>query len=161
MKKLTLFRHAKSSWKFPVNDRQRPLNARGLAQVNVMAKTCQLALPDLIISSPAVRALSSAMIYVEHLGILPSSLVIEELLYFGHISDLMSWVSNFDDHIIDVWMFGHSPTLNHLAEKLLEESIDDLVTSAYVSMSIDTETWSEATTSKTELLELNQRQFCR
>ena len=60
MKKLFLVRHAKSDWENPyLKDIERPLNERGYANANSMSYQRRIK-PDLIISSPAVRAFTTA-----------------------------------------------------------------------------------------------------
>ena len=62
MKRLTLLRHAKSSWDDPVQrDFDRPLNAKGLRAARTMGDYCRregLAW-DHVISSPAVRCVET------------------------------------------------------------------------------------------------------
>ena len=70
MRTLLLVRHAKSSRDDPaLFDRERPLNERGKRDAPKMAK--RLAKrdlqPDLILSSPAVRALTTAQLLSEKL----------------------------------------------------------------------------------------------
>ena len=63
MKYLTIIRHAKSSWDHPdLDDIARPLNERGKHAVKIIGKHLQeqVLQPDLIISSPATRALETA-----------------------------------------------------------------------------------------------------
>ncbi|HAG72955.1 MAG TPA: phosphohistidine phosphatase, partial [Gammaproteobacteria bacterium] len=68
MKILYLLRHAKSSWDDPdLKDFERPLNARGLRDVPVMAdrfnaRNCRV---DCIVSSPATRAKTTAGLFSE------------------------------------------------------------------------------------------------
>ena len=72
MKTLYIVRHAKSSWdNLSIDDFDRPLNKKGLKDAPKMAKhfadTYQR--PDLIISSPARRALETAENFAEKLKI--------------------------------------------------------------------------------------------
>ena len=72
---LTLVRHAKSSWDNPaLADFDRPLNARGERDAPRMAQHVRRALgiPDRIVSSPALRALTTARVFAETLA-LPAS----------------------------------------------------------------------------------------
>jgi hypothetical protein len=66
MKTLFLVRHAKSSWDNPgVRDINRPLNERGLHDAPKMGKLIRsLGIkPDLLVSSPAKRALTTAQFF--------------------------------------------------------------------------------------------------
>ena len=63
MKTLVLVRHAKSSWGKPgLEDRDRPLSRRGKRDAPRMGKRLakQGVKPDLVLSSPARRALATA-----------------------------------------------------------------------------------------------------
>ncbi len=72
MKTIYLIRHAKSDWDNPLlQDIERPLNERGYADANVMGT--RLKTPGLIISSPAVRALSTALIFARRSLFLPAA----------------------------------------------------------------------------------------
>nr|MBP6155012.1 histidine phosphatase family protein [Chitinophagales bacterium] len=63
MKYLTIIRHAKSSWEHPdLDDFVRPLNDRGQTAIPLIGNYLQQQqiYPDLIISSPATRAIETA-----------------------------------------------------------------------------------------------------
>ncbi len=63
MKSVLLHRHAKSSWKHPdLNDQDRPLNKRGKRDAPIMGRLLKRKdlVPDIIISSTAIRARSTA-----------------------------------------------------------------------------------------------------
>ena len=65
MKKLYIIRHAKSSWKdFSLADYDRPLNKRGFFNAPFMGNILKekRVMPDLILSSPALRAKTTAEI---------------------------------------------------------------------------------------------------
>ena len=68
MKTLYLVRHAKSSWKYPnLDDFERPLNKRGRKNAPFMGRILKKlkAVPDLVISSPANRAATTARIIAD------------------------------------------------------------------------------------------------
>ncbi len=70
MKTLFLIRHAKSSWDdTALPDKERPLNDRGLRDAPKMGERLAKrdVKPDLILSSPAVRALRTAEIIAKKL----------------------------------------------------------------------------------------------
>ena len=84
MKKLILVRHAKSSWKAQaLDDAARPLNNRGLRDAPEMGRriAIQASRPELIISSPAVRARTTAQLIALELGVPPSAINIDNRLY--------------------------------------------------------------------------------
>lgn len=68
MKRFTLVRHAKSSWKNPeVTDLQRPLNERGRRAASMMGTICaeRLPAPDIVVLSPSVRTRQTVQIFLE------------------------------------------------------------------------------------------------
>lgn len=158
MKSLVIFRHAKSSWKFPVSDKLRPLNQRGFRQANEMATDCTLRSPDLIYASPAVRATTTALIYLNTLHIPASKLLIRDELYHHSSEQLVRWLRESDDKIDHLWMFGHNPSCNGLAALLLGYELENIVTCGYVSVQFDVERWSLVNKSKVKLLEFNNRE---
>ena len=84
MKTLLLIRHAKSSWDDPaLPDKDRPLNDRGRRDAPKMGKRLAKrgVKPDLILSSPALRALRTAEIIAKMLDYQRRDIVLNERLY--------------------------------------------------------------------------------
>ncbi|WP_290433789.1 SixA phosphatase family protein [Aeromonas caviae] len=92
---LILVRHGKSSWEdASLSDRARPLAARGLRDAPLMgARLAHLGVkPDLILSSPACRALTNARLLAGELGYSPDRIVIDEGLYESDAGTLLGVV---------------------------------------------------------------------
>ena len=87
MKKLVLLRHAKSSWDFNVSDKDRPLTERGIDRVKMISIRSSKILSgaDLIFSSPANRALHTACIMINSLGLSFDKIVLKKELYLSLI----------------------------------------------------------------------------
>ncbi|MDQ1339890.1 MAG: phosphohistidine phosphatase, partial [Campylobacterota bacterium] len=71
MKKLYIIRHAKSSWgDAELNDFERPLNKRGKSNAPMMGERLKKkgVMPDIIISSLAKRAKSTAEMIAKEVG---------------------------------------------------------------------------------------------
>src|SRR5262245_44557478 len=118
MKTLFLIRHAKSSWAEPgLSDRERPLNDRGRRDAPKMGKRLAKrdAVPDLILSSPAVRALETAEIIAEKLDYRRKDIVVVDRLYGVAADDLLALIQKLDDKLQRVMLFGHNPGLTELA----------------------------------------------
>ena len=80
MKRLILVRHAKSDWSLPgQEDWDRPLNVRGQRDAPDMARRLRSRRlkPDRILSSPAVRALTTATVMARELRVVASLLQAE------------------------------------------------------------------------------------
>ncbi len=102
MKKLTLVRHAKSSWKYPnLDDLDRPLNKRGRRDAPMMGKRLakDKALPDLMISSPAKRAWKTAKIIAREVGYQKANIEKNIALYEAGVSELIQVIQKIDEQI--------------------------------------------------------------
>jgi phosphohistidine phosphatase len=146
VKTLTLVRHAKSSWKHPeLTDRQRPLNKRGERDAPEMGR--RLAgrgeRPDLIVSSPAVRALTTARTIARAVGHAEEEIVLEERVYDADDEDLLELVRGLDDAFEHVMLFGHNPALTDLVNRLVAEPLDNVPTCGVVRLEHPGATWHE------------------
>lgn len=145
MKELIIVRHAKSSWKdSSLDDRERPLNRRGERDAPEMG--ARLARrkwkPDLIVSSPAVRALETARIMARKLAYPRKDIVVKDRLYGAGIVELLEVVRDSDDSVETLMLFGHNPGLTELANHLGPRPIPNLPTCCVLHLGFDTDTWS-------------------
>jgi phosphohistidine phosphatase len=144
MRLLTLIRHAKSSWDHPaLDDFERPLNERGQRDAPRMAAYVlrSLGRPDCIVSSPAVRALSTALVFAEVCGIGADALSRQPRIYEASAETLLRLVRAFSDDDRHVMMFGHNPGFSELAHRLARCSFDDMPTCAVAQISFDSKSW--------------------
>lgn len=120
MKRLTLVRHAKSSWELEeLSDSWRPLNERGYRQLAAMAGREPMGGVWLV--SPAVRAYSTAYILREqsHQGMEAVRLASE--VYDNTLEALLGLLRRQrDEHLVVV---GHNPGMETLAGWLLGSPI--------------------------------------
>ena len=131
---IVLFRHAKSSWDYPVADIHRPLNARGLRQSQQMAKNCQLDKPARVLCSVASRAYATALAYQQAGWFSASQLTLHECLYFSPLEQVLALIATVTEE--PLWIFGHNPQLETLAEYFTSRQIT-LKTSCYVQLRIN------------------------
>lgn len=155
MKTLYLVRHAKSSWKDEsLSDFERPLNKRGKRDAPFMGKLMkqQGIKPDILISSPANRALTTAKIFCNEIGYPFEKLIIEPKLYMASSQHIFELVKNFDDKYESVMLFSHNPGLTSFVNIFLNRKIDNIPTCGIAALQIDIEYWEEIQTEKYELL---------
>ena len=146
MRLLTLVRHAKSSWDYPeLTDFERPLNERGRRDAPRMAAYVArlIGRPDRIVTSPALRALSTARIFAEVLGVAEHELTIQPRIYEASVGTLLMQVQLLDDADHHVMLFGHNPGFTDLAHALARCSFDDMPTCAVVQLGFDVKCWSD------------------
>jgi phosphohistidine phosphatase len=145
-KTLYLVRHAKSSWKdFSLADIDRPLNKRGRRSAPDMGERMmtQGHIPELIISSPANRARSTARIIAEQLGYDPAAIEIEDRLYFSGTLRMRQVIEGLDDSYGKVMLVGHNPAMTHLMNNLAGSDVDNMPTCAVAVIGFDMASWAE------------------
>lgn len=146
MKRLTLLRHAKSSWDDPsLDDFHRPLNSRGRRNAPEMGRRLRETgqVPDLLISSSAVRAITTARMAAREMGFAESRIIEERGLYHAGPGEILSIVQSLETHAAHLMLVGHNPGFTDLANRLSTASIDNLPTAALFCVELDIADWSE------------------
>ncbi len=146
MKHLTLVRHAKAASGSPgQDDFQRPLNERGLRDSVTMAQRLlahDLA-PQHIVSSPALRAVTTAQIFADTLGMPSSSLTTDRTIYEASSAALYDVVWGVSDDYRSIMLVGHNPGLSDLLCLLSAQTFADLATCAVVILQFDCQGWHQ------------------
>ena len=141
---LYIGRHAKSSWDHPGRaDIDRPLAERGLKDaynmVNRMMERGDR--PQMIISSPANRAMHTAIIYARGLKLPLTGFHLNADLYMGGEDIILSTIYGIDNNIDSLMIFGHNPDFTYLANYFLADPIDNIPTSGLVRLDFESDTW--------------------
>jgi len=144
MKKLYMIRHAKSSWSdISLDDFDRPLNSRGKENVKLMGKRLkkQGVSPDIIISSPALRAKTTAKEIAKKLDY-SKDIVFKKEIYEAESKTLHTILTRIDDKYSSAFLIGHNPDFNMSAEEYVgfEENIP---TCGIVEISFDCDSWAQ------------------
>jgi phosphohistidine phosphatase len=144
MKTLFILRHAKSNWKDAgVADFQRTLNRRGQRAAMTMGKFIKdkNIKPDLVLSSPAVRAAETMRIVLESAE-LQVELHFQQELYLASRERLVHIISQLPEDKAQVLLIGHNPGLEELLQGLtgLNEHIP---TAALGKIVLDIQSWDE------------------
>ncbi len=146
MKTLVFIRHAKSDKKSKkIRDIERPLSKRGLKEAPIMGKVLKnlQLVPDLILSSPATRAMKTAELIAKEFEINTENIISDSNLYLESKSTLLSVIKHIDDKYNTVFLVSHNPGLTDLVNYLSIETIKNVPTSGSLAIEVDTETWSE------------------
>jgi len=146
MKQLFLIRHAKSSWDNPAQtDFERTLNERGINDAPKMAALLKSKIKntDFIISSPAVRAFTTAKVFAKHLNYPESKIFSDARIYEASTKHLTEVVLQISDDFETVLLFGHNPGLTNFANYLSAKAIEDMPTCAIVGLELEIEAWSK------------------
>ena len=146
MKNLFLTRHAKSSWSNPgLADIDRPLNERGKKAAPFMGKLIvdKGEKPELLISSPANRALSTARAFGEVMGLVENDIIVNRAIYSAGAQQLLELVQNQDDLHKSIMLFGHNPTFTSFVNMLTGSNIMNVVTCGVVRIDFEYSSWTD------------------
>lgn len=152
MKILYIIRHAKSSWdQEEIDDMVRPLNPRGKSASLILGNWLkhQKIKPDLVLTSPATRALHTAINLCSWVEFPIHKMDIDANIYFGNVKSIAEKLTLLDGSIksIDkIFLIGHEPILSELIHKLTKDVLDKFPTAALYSISWNVDTWAEAMT---------------
>ena len=142
MKTLLILRHAKSSWKnLTLADIDRPLNKRGKRDAPRMGSLLREKdlVPDLILSSPAVRARKTAKAVSKNSGY-EGETEIQPDFYPGDPYTFIDTLYTVPDDITSVLIIAHNPGLEDLLYVLTGESAR-MPTSALAQVSLPVDRW--------------------
>lgn len=152
MKTLFLLRHAKSSWKdSTLQDFDRPLNGRGRKASEFVGAFIrkQKLTPDLILSSPAVRARETIEIVLKAAK-LQVELRYDQRIYEADALRLLEVISQIDEHKSAVMIVGHNPALEELFEVLTGRP-ERINTGTLAKIDLATTKWSKTLEGKGSL----------
>ena len=147
MKKLILVRHGKAEDDSPeISDFERSLVSKGKIISRLMAHKLKSKekSPGLIVSSPAFRALETALIFAGEFGIRPEEIVLDSNVYHGiSLKNLPVLLSSGSDDPDTITLFGHNPSFSDIANDLSKDGCDPMPKSGVVCLSFNIKTWSE------------------
>ena len=146
MKTLYVIRHAKSSWEdISLADINRPLNERGEHDAPYMGKRLKerRVVPDLLISSPAKRALATGEKIGAILNYSKEKIKTYRDLYHAEDENILRIIKNINDKHDTVLIFGHNPGLTDFVNRLTDTNIDNIPTCGIVACNIKVNSWED------------------
>lgn len=141
---LYLVRHAKSSWDDPLQtDFHRPLNSRGLRDAPAMAAhfAARKETVDLLVSSPAARALATAEHVAAALGKSNDHIALDPRLYLADLSTWRTVLNDLPSRTKSVALFSHNPGISECCEWLSSAGLGELPTCAMVCIDMEADDW--------------------
>ncbi|WP_394553292.1 SixA phosphatase family protein [Agromyces sp. MMS24-JH15] len=145
MKTLFLVRHAKSDWGDPwLADHDRPLNARGERDAPATGRRLaeRGAAVDVVVTSTAVRARTTARAIAAALGVPEDRLIEDEGLYGASGPSILAVAAGLPDAIGVAMLVGHNPGMSEALRDLTGEWAD-LPTCAVAECRVDVDAWAE------------------
>ncbi len=100
-------------------------------------------MPDIIVSSLALRAWTTAEMMKESAGFV-ASLVFESDIYEASVGTLIQVVSGQDDEHASIMLVGHNPGMQDFI-RFLTNAIEPMPTAAVAIIALDVESWAEIT----------------
>ena len=146
MKILIFLRHGKSSWKQEdIDDSLRQLKSSGIEEIQeVSAFFAQKKINiDRVLSSPAIRAYNTSLIFMHALNIPVSSLVLDERIYESTAALIIKSIQRTPDSVNTLLVVGHNPSLSSTIEHLSSEAYTELPTGALVTLQAPITSWKE------------------
>ncbi len=154
MKQLLLMRHGKSDWQAGVADFERPLNKRGVKAASFMGKFCleKKLVPDLIYSSPANRAKTTAKLFAES-SKYSADIEYCESFYFGYKTELLDKLKSTPDSVQRLLIVGHNPTWSELVSHFSGIYVE-MTTANIAVLELKIESWANLECETCRLLQL-------
>jgi len=146
MKRLFIVRHGKSSWDYDsVKDLDRPLKERGISDGYIMAERLvkRELKPELIISSPGIRALHSAVIFHRVLKMPPESINIDPDLYLADEDEILKLLYGLNDKVNSVMIFGHNPGFTDFTNYISNLNLMNIPTTGIAILDFEIGKWNE------------------
>lgn len=145
LRQLYLMRHAKSSWKFPLPDVDRPLNQRGEHDAPLMGQRLAKRQVhfDYLAASHALRALRTAQTIAAAVAYPVDTIRIRPELYSEGPVGIIRLIQSLDDQHHHVMLLGHNPTVTALANCFAHTPIANVPTAGVVHLEVDLEHWAE------------------
>jgi len=156
MKRLILIRHGKAEdGTSEISDFERSLTEKGKVIAHHMAlrlKEIEKS-PGALMTSPAFRALETAIIFAGEFRTSPDAVIMNSNLYFKmSYRNLPALLSTIEEDTETLTLFGHNPSFTEIANSLCKEGCDFIPKTGVICISFKIMTWSQITPSsgKTE-----------
>lgn len=146
MKRVIIVRHAKSVPYGYDDDFNRDLSSRGKSDASIIGSELRKrgVYPDVMISSPAKRALKTARIFAEQLDFDRNNIVEKEDIYDGQTtSEFVEMIQGLPKTASTAFIFGHNPGFYYFVGNLLTSFHDDMPTCSTVVIDFDVDSWEE------------------
>ena len=144
-RKLVIIRHAKSTWDYgAVSDFDRPLKEIGIVNsIAIAQKLIEKKInPSLIITSPANRAIHTALIIAREMHYPVENIRINSSLYSDTEEEILKLIKTSDDQYDTIFLFGHNPTFTYLANHFLKQELENIPTAGVVLIDFNATSWS-------------------
>ncbi|NTU67773.1 MAG: phosphohistidine phosphatase [Chlorobiaceae bacterium] len=154
MKTLYIVRHAHAGWSNAnLPDFERTLSGKGRLEAGEMAHRLHEAgaRPDVIISSPATRALETAGIFGDIMGFGSEHIRDEPAIYSGNVDALAGIVSRLPQEYQSAMLFGHNPAVSLYGSWLTGKQLGQMDTCGILRLELPAKMWGAASRASAEM----------
>jgi len=155
---LILLRHGKSDWSTNNDDFDRPLKKRGKNASRQVGKwlSANQRVPDFVITSPATRAMQTAEIACEAMGINKEDIYSRKHIYLATTEELLYVLEDCPEQAQCVMLVGHNPGLEELLYYLVNGTMTipedgKLMPTATLAILEMPDTWAQLQTGSAKL----------
>jgi phosphohistidine phosphatase len=147
MKKIVFVRHGRAEDQASeISDFERSLTIKGKVISARMAKRYREKEkdPGLIITSPAFRALETALIFASEYEIRSETIILNSDLYYNaELNVLLKLLKTINDETDIITLFGHNPAFTQMADRLSAGGCEFMTKSSVACISFNAKKWSE------------------
>ncbi len=147
MKRLFLVRHAKSSWvNHTIPDIDRPLNERGYRDAHAMSEYLvkNKLSPQIVLTSPAIRAVSTALIFSRAFSYDEGAIILSPSLYESSAEEYLRVIREQDDQFGDMFLFAHNPTISEFFNIITRGESEEMPTCTVAIAEFEVDSWRKA-----------------
>lgn len=146
-RKLIFIRHGKAEDQVPeITDFERSLTSKGKQHSMLMARILKSKEkdPGTVISSPAFRAIETAIIFCREFDVSPDKLEIRSDLYFGlEPEEFIPFIAGHNDEAYTITIFGHNPLITEMAAFFAADEPEVLPKTGIFCVSFNAQHWSD------------------
>lgn len=146
MKYLYVMRHgAAEGYNSDLDDFDRSLSESGSKKVRELAQRFaqKAEIIDLLVSSPATRALDTAKLWSLHSGMTAKTVQTNSKIYRAKSNDLLKLIASIDEGVDSLMLIGHNPGITDLVSDLVGDRITSIPTSGVVKLLLPIANWYE------------------
>ena len=143
MKTIILFRHGKASNDYYSLDHNRPLSLAGIKQAKKvginLARNNEM--PDLVISSTALRAQTTAEIAMKA-GEWPCTIQFDRGIYSGALQFIFKLVKSQNNSLSSICIVGHEPNISNFINQTTSDKCQKFLPASMARIDFDVNLWN-------------------
>ena len=154
-KTLYLVRHAKTQQESIDNrDFSRELSDRGIRDASLIGAYCKdhEHEVDMIISSPAARAIATAELMATQMDYQLDNIHTNEELYMASVRTFLKLINQLKDEWENVMITSHNPGVTYLGEYISGAEVGNMPTGSVMKIAFKTDYWAEISQNTGELI---------